>query len=32
MDMYRMQNVQADTQMREALAADDGHPNGSVGG
>jgi uncharacterized protein YqfA (UPF0365 family) len=31
MDYYRMQNVQADTQMREALAGDDAHPNGTVG-
>jgi uncharacterized protein YqfA (UPF0365 family) len=31
MDYYRMQNVQADTQMRESLAGDDARTNGTVG-
>jgi uncharacterized protein YqfA (UPF0365 family) len=31
MDYYRMQNVQADTQMRESLAGDDVRANGTVG-
>ncbi|MGD9510985.1 MAG: flotillin-like protein FloA [Geminicoccaceae bacterium] len=31
MDYYRMQNVQADTQMRESLAGDDVRTNGPVG-
>ncbi|MGH2586498.1 MAG: flotillin-like FloA family protein, partial [Dehalococcoidia bacterium] len=32
MDYYRMQNVQADTDMREAIAGADAHANGPVGG
>jgi uncharacterized protein YqfA (UPF0365 family) len=32
MDYYRMQNVQADTQMRESLAGDEVRANGAVGG
>jgi uncharacterized protein YqfA (UPF0365 family) len=32
MDYYRMQNVQADTEMREAIAGADAHANGPVGG
>jgi uncharacterized protein YqfA (UPF0365 family) len=31
MDYYRMQNVQADTQMRESLAGDEVRANGTVG-
>ncbi|MGD9891755.1 MAG: flotillin-like protein FloA [Dehalococcoidia bacterium] len=31
MDYYRMQNVQADTQMRESLAGDEARTNGTVG-
>ena len=31
MDYYRMQNVQADTQMRESIAQGDGQHNGPVG-